>query len=104
MSSNLAGTLLIARPSLHNSFFGRSVILLLQHGEEGAFGLVLNKPAPTKEVPFPVFVGGPCKLQGLLMLHGQEEWVEEPKRTRAKGKCCPAFSWATRPASTGSRS
>src|SRR5205807_4833126 len=40
--ASLAGTLLVARSSLRDTFFGRSVILLLQHGAEGAFGLVLN--------------------------------------------------------------
>ena len=80
--SSLAGTFLVARPPLRDGFFGRTVILLLQHSpEEGAFGLVLNRPAKAKELPFPVFVGGPCKMDGLLMIHGQDEWLnqeEEP--------------------------
>ena len=75
--SSLAGNLLVARPVLRDSFFGRSVVLLLQHGPEGAFGLVLNRPAQAKELPFPIFVGGPCKMEGLLMLHGRDDWAEE---------------------------
>jgi putative transcriptional regulator len=74
--SSLAGKFLIARPAMVDPFFGRSVILMLQHGAEGAFGLVLNRPAPAKELPFPIFVGGPCKMDGLLMIHGMEEWME----------------------------
>jgi putative transcriptional regulator len=80
--SSIAGQLLLARPTLRDGFFGRTVILMLQHGEEGAFGLVLNRPAQAEELPFPVFVGGPCKLDGLLMIHGREEWLdsdEDPK-------------------------
>jgi putative transcriptional regulator len=73
--SCLAGKFLIARAALADSFFGRSVILMLQHGPEGAFGLVLNRPAQTKELPFPIFVGGPCKMDGLLMIHGMLEWL-----------------------------
>lgn len=48
---------------------------MLQHGDEGAFGLVLNRPAPVKDLPFPLFVGGPCKFQGLIMLHGHPDWL-----------------------------
>ena len=75
--TSLAGQLLIARAALRDGFFGRSVILMLQHGPEGAFGLVLNRPAQAKELPFPVFVGGPCKMDGLLMIHGRTEWVTD---------------------------
>lgn len=85
--SSLTGSFLVARPVLRDALFGRSVILLLQHGSEGAFGLVLNKPAVSKELPFPIFVGGPCKLQGLLMLHGHEDWVDDPDKT--EGLICP---------------
>jgi putative transcriptional regulator len=74
--SSLAGKFLIARPAMVDAFFGRSVILMLQHGTEGAFGLVLNRPAQAKELPFPIFVGGPCKMDGLLMIHGMEEWLK----------------------------
>ena len=76
----LAGSLLIAKPVLKDSFFEQSVILLLQHSEEGAFGVVLNRPAPVKDLPFPLFIGGPCKLQGLVMIHGQPDWVEPEER------------------------
>jgi putative transcriptional regulator len=73
--STLAGKFLIARPAMSDAFFGRSVILMLQHGPEGAFGLVLNRPAQAQELPFPIYVGGPCKMDGLLMIHGVEEWL-----------------------------
>ena len=75
--SSLAGNFLVARSSLRDGFFGRSVVLLLQHGPEGAFGLVLNRPAQAKELPFPVFVGGPCQMEGLLMIHGRQDWAKE---------------------------
>src|SRR5947208_2790112 len=75
--SSLAGTFLVARSSLHDGFFGRSVVLLLQHGPEGAFGLVLNRPAKAKELPFAIFVGGPCKTDGLLMIHGRTDWLKQ---------------------------
>src|SRR4051794_27465990 len=49
--SALAGKFLIARSALRDAFFGRSVILMLQHNSEGAFGLVLNRPVQSKELP-----------------------------------------------------
>ena len=40
----LQGQLLVASPHLEDPNFARSVILLIQHGEDGTFGLVLNRP------------------------------------------------------------
>jgi putative transcriptional regulator len=77
---SLAGSLLIAKPVLKDSFFGQTVILLLQHSEDGAFGVVLNRPAPVKDLPFPLFVGGPCKFKGLIMIHAHPEWTDPEER------------------------
>jgi putative transcriptional regulator len=85
--ASLAGSFLVARASLKDSFFRRAVILLLQHGPDGAFGLVLNRPEKNKELPFSIHIGGPCKFQGLIMLHGQPEWVDEDERGAAE--ICP---------------
>jgi putative transcriptional regulator len=38
------GRLLVASPSLLDSNFRRSVVLMLEHAPEGALGLVLNRP------------------------------------------------------------
>src|SRR5207244_1643274 len=40
------------------------------------FGLVVNRPAKTDAVPFPVYVGGPCQASGLILLHGHAEWAK----------------------------
>jgi putative transcriptional regulator len=74
----LAGSFLVARPVLRDPNFERTVILLLAHSGEGAFGLVVNRPSVKAHLPFPLFIGGPCPSPGLLMLHGEREWVEEP--------------------------
>jgi putative transcriptional regulator len=74
----LAGSFLVARPVLQDPNFARAVVLLLEHGDEGAFGLVVNRPAEVEGVPFPVYSGGPCSADGLLMVHGHPEWIEEP--------------------------
>jgi putative transcriptional regulator len=43
---SLHGKLLIASPSMPD-YFNRTVILMVEHSEEGAFGLVLNRPSET---------------------------------------------------------
>jgi putative transcriptional regulator len=69
--SSLRGRLLVATPLLGDPNFERSVILLLEHTEQGAVGVVLNRPSEVEFVdPLPdwygfaayppvVFVGGP---------------------------------------------
>lgn len=46
MTESVAGQLLIATPSM-GDWFHRAVILVIEHTEEGAFGLVLNRPSET---------------------------------------------------------
>jgi putative transcriptional regulator len=75
--TSFAGSFLIASPSLRDPNFARTVVLLLQHSEEGAFGLVVNRPARAEGIPFPVFAGGPCPAPGLFLLHGHQEWLDE---------------------------
>lgn len=42
---NLAPGLLVSMPHLHDPFFARSVVLMVEHSDEGSFGLVLNQPS-----------------------------------------------------------
>ncbi len=42
--NSLEGQLLIAVPKLRDSGFYHSVVLMIRHNEEGAFGLTLNRP------------------------------------------------------------
>lgn len=42
----LDGQLLVAMPGMGDQRFERSVIFLCAHSEEGAMGLIVNKPAP----------------------------------------------------------
>ena len=84
-----AGCFLIAKPILQDANFKRTVVFLLAHNAEGAFGLVINRPAQAKGLPWPIFVGGPCASPGLIMLHGHPEWAEvveedaDPDKQRA---------------------
>jgi putative transcriptional regulator len=44
--SSLAPALLVAMPQLADPNFHRTAVLLVEHGDEGTFGLVLNRPTP----------------------------------------------------------
>jgi putative transcriptional regulator len=46
MTESLGGKLLIASPSMPD-YFHRTVVLVVEHSPEGAFGLVLNRPSET---------------------------------------------------------
>ena len=74
------GQLLIAGPALLDPNFWRTVVLVIQHSEEGALGLVINRPSETSvgdAVPQleelldpgdPVFVGGPVQPSAVIVL------------------------------------
>jgi len=69
--------LLLAEPFLDDTNFGRSVVLVCEHQEEGSFGLILNKPSDTKlgEVldldtdRHQLYVGGPVEQNSLHFIH-----------------------------------
>lgn len=74
---DLGGKFLIAKTSLQDPNFRQTVVLIVQHNDEGAFGLVVNRPVPPmKQIPCSVYAGGPCEAQGLFLLHGHREWLE----------------------------
>jgi putative transcriptional regulator len=47
---SLRGTLLVAAPALADPNFQRTVVLVTEHTDEGAMGLVLNRPTETTVV------------------------------------------------------
>ena len=47
MGASLKGQLLIASPTILDPNFRRTVILMTEHGDEGAMGLILNRAAET---------------------------------------------------------
>ncbi|HMO14769.1 MAG TPA: YqgE/AlgH family protein [Pirellulaceae bacterium] len=69
---DLTGKLLIAVPQLPDENFFRSVVLILRHDDEGALGVILNRPSgvtisqaweslfdQTLDSREPIFIGGP---------------------------------------------
>ncbi|NAW50524.1 YqgE/AlgH family protein [Elizabethkingia argentiflava] len=43
MNNSYKGKVLISTPDVSGDIFSRSVVLIIEHGEAGAFGLILNK-------------------------------------------------------------
>ena len=78
--SSLQGQLLVASAGLFDPNFRRAVVLVRHHDEEGAMGLVLNRPseAPVAAVvpPLadvvdpdePLYVGGPVQPESVMIL------------------------------------
>lgn len=81
-----SGSFLIARPSLLDPNFRQTVVLLLHHSDEGAFGLVLNRPVKVDDLPFEVFKGGPCESEGLYLLHGLPDLAATDETGHATGQ------------------
>lgn len=78
---NIAPGLLIAMPQLQDPNFKRMVVLMLEHNEDGAFGVVINNPIPAaltlqsgdgEQIPVleNVYLGGPVAPHVCLVLHG----------------------------------
>lgn len=78
--TSLAGSFLVAKPVLQDPNFVQTVVLLLRHNDEGAFGLVVNRRIETEAVPFPVYSGGPCSATGLILIHGHSDWIEDTEQ------------------------
>jgi putative transcriptional regulator len=76
----MRGRLLVAAPPLVDPNFDRTVIFMLEHGEEGSLGLILNRPSLTSladvlpewtsvaDPPAVVFVGGPVAPDAVIAL------------------------------------
>lgn len=91
MADDLKGRLLVASPKLLDPNFYRSVVLVLEHDDEdGALGVVLNRPSETElaealegweEVaaePTAVFVGGPVQPEVAVCLASPRPEAEPP--------------------------
>lgn len=73
------GNVLISEPFLCDQYFGRSVVLLVEHSSGGTMGLVLNKPMPLylNDIltgfeacgNIPIYRGGPLSMDTLFYLH-----------------------------------
>jgi putative transcriptional regulator len=78
---SLAGKILVARPDFHDQSFTSCLTLILEHGSEGALGVVINRPISRSPMvdSFPdwedldadpglMFEGGPVDQDALIAL------------------------------------
>ena len=84
--NSLAPSLLLSMPQLNDPNFKQTVVLLCEHSEEGAFGLVLNRqtdtlassvvgPTPSVEVDsgLHLWIGGPVEPERWWILLGDQK-------------------------------
>ena len=84
-SIDLTNHFLIAMPAMSDPFFAKALIFVAEHNEQGALGLIVNRPldltlaallerinisfeAPTVG-EFPVLFGGPVQTERGFVLH-----------------------------------
>ena len=79
MEESLTGQLLVASPALRDPNFARTVVLIGAHSEEGAMGLVLNRPSTVTvgeaipglrvvDLEESVYIGGPVQPSSVVFL------------------------------------
>src|SRR5439155_12914779 len=92
-SASFAPTLLLAMPQLRDPNFVRSVVLLCEHGAQGALGFVVNRPTEVRAVDAVVldppasgdsglmlWAGGPVESQRGFLLLGDDPGVADSER------------------------
>ena len=90
MDESVRGRLLVATPDLRDPNFARTVVLMLEDGDEGALGVVLNRPielsvaevlpgwAQLSSAPACLFVGGPVAPTAVIGLGRGDGPVFQP--------------------------
>lgn len=103
MAPSLQGKFLVASPHLGDGNFFRSVVLMIKHDDDGAFGLILNRPLNNTlaeiwqaideesggeihaaeldlEAPLvgdqPIYVGGPVQGPLVVVHSAKKSWSE----------------------------
>lgn len=91
-NESLKGHFLISSSALTDPNFSKTVVLVLEHDEQGAFGLVVNRredvglfdvleeELPHSQTDIPLFSGGPVEPQVLFFLHDNSQLVEFPQQ------------------------
>jgi putative transcriptional regulator len=80
------GNVLISEPFMNDFYFRRSVILIIDHNEEGSLGVIINKrlTIPFNEIVqgFPefkadVYLGGPVETDRIFFIHTVGEMIPD---------------------------
>jgi len=91
----LGGYMLVSDITLMDPNFYRSVVLMITHDDNGAFGLVVNRPSKftlgelaegledSPAASIPIYVGGPLQQEILFILHSDfDPDIESEHRER----------------------
>lgn len=79
------GRLLLSEPFMGDYYFGRAVVLLVEHNDEGSVGVILNKPITAKfnevikgfpDFEAPIYLGGPVESDSLFYIHTKGDQLE----------------------------
>jgi putative transcriptional regulator len=111
IQNSLQGKLLVAKPSMGDPRFRKTVILMVRHDETGAFGLVVNRPlgrveisendkaedkkdkpdggtaeksAKTAKVRLRAFAGGPVAPRKAFVIHSPDYRIDATVRVNAE--------------------
>lgn len=76
MNNSCKGKILISTPDISGDVFSRSVVLVVEHNENGAFGLILNKKNSDATAnmlhlfgfPIEVYEGGPVEKEKFFFI------------------------------------
>ena len=83
------GALLIAKPTVDDTCFSRSVIVAVNHSERGSMGLIVNKPSGLTlndaidglltDEDIPLYLGGPVNTELLFYIHTLGDIITDAK-------------------------
>lgn len=76
MNYSYKGKILISTPDVSGDIFSRSVVLIIDHNENGAFGLILNKKSNNNDIQLhlidktkiDVYEGGPVEQDKIFFI------------------------------------
>lgn len=114
MQSSIAPGLLLAMPQLTDPNFSRSVVLMIEHNDNGSFGLIVNQPIEMSasellesldmewhgDDDMLVWSGGPVQPQSGWILHEPVVHVQVDSSTLGQGQTlliCPDIALSTSP-------
>lgn len=96
MPDSLEGHFLLAADHLRDPNFYQTVVLMLEHNDETAMGLIVNRPMSTRlhealgdvtsqmDKNSPLFAGGPVETNSMFIMHNCND-LAEADRTICQG-------------------
>jgi len=91
MKNDFSNHILVSMPHLADPIFARSIVLVCNHSDDGAMGIIINKPIESEESglileetelniirPKPViYYGGPVSVDSGIVIHNNKYIIDE---------------------------